>query len=131
MKKIVLVLIIGMVFISGCAEEKKISSIIEDINNKQLGSGIYYEYSNEETKDINAELILKNLIKKNILIEEAWYKGYSSSCCPPNTNRCMEAIVEPVFLIKLKEETELENFVKVDEPEIGWCAYTIAHYKIK
>ena len=66
-----------------------------------------------------------------MLLTEAWYKSYSSSCCPPNSNRCMQAIVEPVFLIKLKEETELENFVKVDEPKIGWCAYTIAHYKIK
>lgn len=124
-----------MIFASGCTEDKKVSFTVENLNNKLLSPGIYYEYkySDEEIKgrDINAELILNNLIEKNTPLTEAWYKDYASSCCPPDTNRCMQAIVEPVFLIKLSKETGLENFVKVDEPEIGWCAYTISHYKIK
>ena len=136
MKKIFLVLIFTTIFISGCAKEKKISFTVEDLNDKQLSQGIYYEYkySDEEIKglkDINDELILNNLIEKNTPLTEAWYKGYASSCCPPDTDRCMQAIVEPVFLIKLEKETELENFIKVNEPEIGWCAYTTVNYKIK
>jgi len=135
-KKIYFILIIGLVFVSGCTKEKKISSTVENLNDKQLSPGIYYEYkySDEEIKglkDINAELILNNLIEKNVPLIEALYKSYASSCCPPNTNRCMQAIVNPVFLIKLAKETELENFVKINEPKIGWCAYTITHYKIK
>lgn len=130
-----LILMIGMIFVSSCAKEKKISFTLENLNGKQLIPGIYYEYeySDEEIKDlkdINAELILKNLIANNIPIEEAWHKEFRASCCPPGTNRCMQAIVEPVFLIKLERETKLENFVKV-EPDIEWCAYYVKYYKIK
>jgi len=133
-KKIYLILIIGLVFVSACTKEN-ITSTVENLNNKQFSEGIYYEYeySDEELKGqkINVNLILNNLIDNNIPITEAWHKSFASSCCPPNTNRCMQAIVEPVFLIKLEEETELDNFVKNDEPEIGWCAYEIKHYAIQ
>ena len=135
MKKIFLILILGMIFVSGCAK-KQISFAVENLNGKEFSSGIYYEYkySDEEIKglkEINAELILSNLIEKNVQITDAWYKSYAASCCPPDTNRCMTAIVEPVFLIKLEEETELDSSIRINEPEIGWCAYTITHYKIK
>ena len=135
MKKIYLILIIGLVFVSSCAKEK-ISSTVEDLNNKNFDDGIYYEYEfdNEELKGIriiDADLILNNLIQNNVKITDAWYKSFASSCCPPNTDRCMQAIVNPVFIIKLQEETELDNFIKVNEPEIGFCAYTITHYKIE
>jgi len=135
-KTIFLVLIIGIIFISGCAKEKKITSAVEDLNNEQLFPGIYYEYNFDDEelrgiKDINAELILGNLVEKDIPLTEAWYESYASSCCPPDTNRCTQVIVEPVFLIKLAQETELENFIKVNEPELGICAYSITHYEIK
>ena len=130
-----MILIIGIIFVSGCAKEKKITFTVEDLNDQPLTEGIYYEYaySDEELKglNINAESILNDLTEKNVPLTEAWYKSYASSCCPPNTNLCMQAIVEPVFLIKLAKETEIENFVKVNEPEIGWCAYTVTHYNIK
>ena len=135
MKKIYLILIIGLVFVSSCAKEKNILKSIENLNDEQLDQGIYYEYNynDEELKgsEINVELILDNLIENNIPITEAWHKSFASSCCPPNTNRCMQAIVNPVFIIKLEEETKLDNFIKVNEPEIGFCAYTITHYKIE
>jgi len=135
LKKIYLTLIIGLVFVSACTKEN-ISSTVENLNDKQFSEGIYYEYNyNDEEikgiKNIDAESILNNLIEKNILITEAWHKSFASSCCPPNTNRCMQAIVNPVFIIKLEEETELDNFLKINEPEIGFCAYTITHYEIK
>ena len=134
MKKIFLILIIGLVFVSACTKEK-ISSTVEDLNNENFDDGIYYEYNyNDEElegSEINVELILDNLIENNIPITEAWHKSFASSCCPPDTNRCMQAIVNPVFIIKLEEETELDNFIKADEPEIGFCAYTITHYEIK
>ena len=135
MKKIFWILIIGMVFVSACDKEN-ITSTIEDLNDKNFDDGIYYEYkySDEELKgikNIDADLILNDLIENNIKITDAWHKSYAASCCPPDTNRCMQAIVNPVFLIKLAEETELDNFIKINEPEIGWCAYTITHYKIK
>jgi len=135
LKKIFLILILAIIFISGCAKEKLTFSV-EDLNDKQLTEGIYYEYkySDEEkkgSKEINSELILNNLIKKNTPLAEAWFKSYAASCCPPNTNRCMQAIVEPVFLIKLIEETRLESFVKANEPEIGFCAYVVKHYIIQ
>ena len=134
MKKIYLTLIIGLVFVSACAKEK-ISSTVEDLNNENFDDGIYYEYNynDEELKgsEIDVELILDNLIENNVPITGAWHKSFASSCCPPNTNRCMQAIVNPVFIIKLEEETELDNFVKVNEPKIGFCAYTITHYKIE
>ena len=135
LKKIFFILIIGIIFVSACTKEK-ISFNVENLNNKQLSPGIYYEYKyNDEEirglKDINANAILNGLIERNVPLTEAWFKNYSASCCPPNTNRCMQAIVEPVFLIKLGKEAELENFVKVDEPKIGWCAYEIEHYTIK
>jgi len=135
MKKIYLILIIVLVFVSSCTKER-ISFTVEDLNNKNFDEGIYYEYrySGEEIKglkDINVDLILNNLLQNNVKIADAWHKSYAASCCPPDTNRCMQAIVEPVFLINLAEETELENFVKVDEPEIGWCAYEIKHYTIQ
>ena len=124
-----------MIFVSGCAKEKNILKSIENLNDEQLDQGIYYEYkySDEEKNGlkIDTESILNNLIENNIQITEAWHKSYASSCCPPNTDLCMQAIVQPVFLIKLAEETELDNFIKINEPEIGWCAYTITHYKIK
>ena len=134
-REILLILIIGIIFVSGCIKEK-ITLTVENLNNKQLSPGIYYEYkySDEEInglKDINVELILKDLIGKNVPLIEVWYKSYAASCCPPNTNRCMQAIVEPVFLIKLAEETELENFVNVSEPKLGWCAHKVKHYTIK
>ena len=135
MKKIYLTLIIGLVFVSACAKEKNILISVENLNDEQLGQGIYYEYNynDEELKgsEINVELILNNLIENNISITEAWHKSFASSCCPPDTNRCMQAIVNPIFIIKLEEETELDDFIKVNEPEIGFCAYTITHYKIK
>jgi hypothetical protein len=136
LKKIFLILIIVIIFVSGCAKEKKLSFTVENLNDKQLSPGIYYEYkySDEElkgSKEINSELILNNLIKKNTPLAEAWFKSYSASCCPPNTNRCMQAIVEPVFLIKLEEEIELDNFIKINEPKIGWCAYEVKHYTIQ
>ena len=135
MKKMILILIIGIVFISSCAKQK-ISFVIEDLNNKNFDDGIYYEYrySDEELKgikNIDAELIVNDLIQNNVKITNAWYKRYAASCCPPDTNRCMTAIVNPVFIIKLAEETELDNFIRVNEPEIGWCAYEIKHYAIQ
>jgi len=135
LKTIFLILIFGMIFVSGCAKEK-ITLTVENLNDKQFTEGIYYEYkySDEELKglkDINVDLILNNLIQNNIKITDVWYKSYAASCCPPDTNRCMTAIVNPVFIIKLDEETELNNFIKINEPKIGWCAYAIAHYKIK
>jgi len=135
-KKIFWILIIGIIFVSGCAKEKKISFTVENLNGQSLSSGIYYEYkySDEEIKglkEINAELILNELIGENMPLTEAWHKSFASSCCPPDTNRCMQAIVNTIFIIKLEEETELDNFIKVNEPEIGFCAYTITHYEIK
>ena len=135
MKKMILILIIGIVFISSCAKQK-ISFVIEDLNNKNFDDGIYYEYkySDEELKEIkniDAELILNDLIQNNVKITNAWYKRYATSCCPPDTNRCMQAIVEPVFIIKLEEETELDNFIKINKPKIGWCAYEVKHYTIQ
>ena len=135
MKKIFWILIISLVFVSACAKEKNILKSIENLNDEQLDQGIYYEYNynDEELKgsEINVELILDNLIENNIKITDAWHKRYAASCCPPDTNRCMQAIVEPVFLIKLEEENELDNFIKINEPEIGWCAYEIKHYTIQ
>ena len=135
MKKMYFILIIGLVFVSACAKEKNISSTIEDLNNKNFDDGIYYgyNYNDEELtgSEINVELILDNLIQNNIKITDAWHKSFASSCCPPDTNRCMQAIVNPAFIIKLEEETELDNFIKVDEPKIGFCAYTITHYEIE
>ena len=134
MKKIYLTLIIGLVFVSSCAKEK-ISSTVEDLNDENFDDGIYYEYNynDEELKGsgIDVGLILDNLIENNIPITGAWHKSFASSCCPPDTNRCMQAIVNPVFIIKLEEETELDKFIKVDEPKIGFCAYTITHYEIE
>ena len=128
------ILIIGIIFVSACTKEN-ISFTVEDLNDKQFSEGIYYEYkyNDEELKgqEINVNLILNNLIENNIPITEAWHKSFASSCCPPNTNRCMQAIVNPVFIIKLEEETELDNFIKVNEPEIDWCAYEIEHYTIQ
>ena len=134
MKKMFWILMISLVFVSSCTKEK-ISSTVEDLNDKNFGEGIYYEYNynDEELKgsEINVELILDNLIENNVQITEAWHKSFASSCCPPDTDRCMQAIVQPVFLIKLAEEIELDNFIKADEPEIGFCAYTITHYEIE
>ena len=136
MKKIYLTLIIGLVFVSACAKEKNISKSIENLNDENFDDGIYYEYSynDEQLKGIeiiDVNLILNNLIQNNVKITDAWYKNFASSCCPPDTNRCMQAIVNPIFIIKLEEDTELDNFIKVNEPEIGFCAYTITHYKIE
>ena len=135
MKKTFLILIIGIAFISSCAKEK-ITSAVEDLNDKNFDEGIYYEYkySDEELKgikNIDAELILNDLIQNNVKITDAWYKSFTSSCCPPNANRCMHAIVNPVLIIKLEEEIELDNFIRIDEPEIGWCAYEIKYYTIQ
>ena len=135
MKKIYLILILGVIFVSACAKEKNVLKSIENLNDEQLDQGIYYEYNynDEELKgsEINVGLILDNLIENNIQITEAWHKSFASSCCPPDTNRCMQAIVNPVFIIKLAEETELDDFIRVDEPKIGFCAYTITHYEIE
>ena len=119
--------------VSGCA--KKISSTVENLNNQKLESGIYYGYifNNEELlgqKPVDPDLILDDLKKDKIRLTDAWYKGFASACCPPNTNRCTNVIVSPVFLIKVEEEIGIRNFAKVDEPRIGLCAYTITHYKI-
>ena len=135
MKKIFLILILAIIFISACTKEN-IPFAVENLNDKKFNEGIYYEYkySDEEIKglkDIDVNAILNNLIKKNVPLTEAWYKSYAASCCPPNTNRCMQAIVEPIFLIQLKGETELENFVVINEPKIGWCAYEVKHYTIQ
>ena len=135
MKNIFWILIIGIVFVSACAKEN-ITFTVENLNDEQFTEGIYYEYKyNDEEikgiKNIDVDLVLNDLIQNNVKITDAWYKNYAASCCPPDTNRCMEAIVNPIFIIKLAEETELDNFVKADKPEIGWCAYTITHYKIE
>ena len=131
-----MILILGVIFVSACAKEKNILKSIENLNDEQLDQGIYYEYNynDEQLKGIeiiDVNPILNNLIENNIQITEAWHKSFTSSCCPPNTNRCMQAIVNPAFIIKLEEETGLDNFIKVDEPKIGFCAYTITHYEIK
>lgn len=118
-----IIFLIILILIIGC--EKELSFTIENLEKKEFEQGIYYKYIG----DNNVELILKNLIENN-LVEEAWHKEFRASCCPPNTNRCMQAIVEPVFLVKLEKEIELEDFVKV-EPDIEWCAYYIKYYKIK
>ena len=124
-----------MIFVSSCTKEKNILKSIENLNDENFDDGIYYEYNynDEELKGsgIDVGLILDNLIENNIPITGAWHKSFASSCCPPDTNRCMQAIVNPVFIIKLEEETKLDNFIKVNEPEIGFCAYTITHYKIE
>ena len=128
MKKLI---VLGLIFLLliGCTQEKQLNLVVEDLNEEVFGPGIYYQFENNN--NIGAELILNSLIEDGFALEEAWYKPFASSCCPPNTNRCMQAVVEPVFLIRLTEEIELENFVRVEDPDIGWCAYTVQHYELK
>ena len=122
-----------VVLLTGCAQEKQLTFFVEDLNveaeKEVFSSGIYYRFENG--KDIDAELILNKLVDNDVPLTEAWYKPYASSCCPPNTNRCMDALVRPVFLIRLTEETESKDFIRIENPDIGWCAYNVEHYILK
>lgn len=99
-------------------------------------NGTYYRYNfveaNESiSKGIKPEPVLKKLIENGISVEKAWYKGYSSSCCPPGSDYCMEVIVNPSFLVRLSEENqkmEQFNFIKTVDPGLGTCAHSVSYY---
>mgnify|MGYP001583112551 CR=1 FL=1 len=128
---VLIVLVLGVVVVY-FQKSKKLSPEIINLEEKSLPSGIYYKYNEIEIENI--EEILKSLEERNVLIIEAWYKPYASSCCPPQQQepiKCMNVIVEPVLLIKVEKETELENFIRVDVPDLGICKYYVKEYKIK
>ncbi len=107
--------------------------------------GIYYNYIGENTKgsvqykgdkgdkgdtyNIDVELVINALINSNIPIQEAWYKSYSVSCYQTH----QKGSVMRVLIIRLEDEFDLHKFgfEKVDNPDIGGCAYDIKHYNIK
>lgn len=101
--------------------------------------GVYYQYlfSEEQksgAKEIDVDLILEELKIKEVPVREAWFKPYSSSCCPPGQEEpviCMQAVVEPILIIRLEQEREVKNFIRTEEPDMGWCDYKVEHYDLK
>jgi len=108
-------------------EEKEIINL----ENKEFPDGIYYEYE-AEISEIDIESEIKKL--KVLEAEEAWYKPGSSSCCPPGQEepvKCLNAIVDPVLIVKFGYEQEVKDFIRVENPNLGWCAYYIQYFNLK
>jgi hypothetical protein len=134
MKGLVLLLLlsalIGLVLMG---EYKRFSYITTLVNLHKRGMyfepGIYYRY--DFSREGRIDLLFKQMLEDGIPIQEAWYKGKASSCCPPNGGRCLQALVMPSLIVRLKEEDErIEEygFSRVAQPSLGWCAYNVIHY---
>lgn len=144
MEKIILIVLILAItafsFLFLTSKTTHYAEII-DMSNKTnyFKRGVYYFYNfstnyKDYSKAIDVEPLFSELISNKIPLIEAWYKPYASSCCPPNSNFCMQALVQPALIVRLSyddKKIEKFNFVKTENPNMGWCAYYVSHYIFK
>ena len=104
------------------------------VNNYSIPSeGVFYEYQFSGYRDniSNVEEVLRDYIRSGVKLQDAWYKNGSSNCYPPNSQIVMHVIVEPNFLIRTINESNLlieNNFIKVEKPSHFSCGYSVKHF---
>jgi hypothetical protein len=136
---LMVILLIG----GGCQATKKTTGTIPEPKTEDhasqpyaFKSGFFYTYVfNDGPAYIDDDkAIIKKLLAAKIPVKDIWYKAGSSSCSPPGSDMAMSVIVEPVFLVRLENNSaEITNlgFIKADAPEMGDCAYYVRHYTFK
>jgi hypothetical protein len=140
MKKLFFAVSFLMVINSSCQTTEPNNDIdfevvVEDmVNNYSFPTdGYYYEYQFKNYKDYisNVEEVLREYILSGVSLQDAWYKGGSSSCHPPNSQYAMQVIVEPNFVLRTKFTSHLllnRNFIQVEEPSRFFCGYRVRHF---
>lgn len=138
-----LILLVLTCLLVGCKSTGPIAksnneAVVEDHAGQPyaFSSGVFYvfDFNNPTVAGFNESACLKSLLDSGLAVTDVWYKQGSRSCRPPGSDMAMDAIVEPVFLVRMDSANDKMlkmGYLMTKEPGLGDCAYVVRHYKIK
>ncbi|HQO50123.1 MAG TPA: hypothetical protein PK939_06825 [Bacteroidales bacterium] len=138
-----LILLVMTSLLVGCKSTGPVAKshnepVVEDHASRPyaFSTGVFYafDFNNPAVAGFNEAASLKSLLESGLAVTDVWYKQGSRSCRPPGSDMAMDAIVEPVFLVRMDSANDKllkMGYLMTKEPGLGDCAYVVRHYKIK
>lgn len=108
--------------------------IIEDHSTSySFPRGVYYSFVFPQpyTYEFDVDVVLRRVANTGTRLRDAWYKSFNSACAPPGSNLVLPAIVDPVLIVRVESSApalEQLGFVQTQNPNTGFCNYTVYHY---
>lgn len=134
-------IVLGLISIS-CRSTKTVSPkkpklTVEDHASEEyrFPPGVYYKlHLPDNMDDFSESAPIKSLTEAGISFTDLWFKRGGRSCRPPGSDHAMMVMVEPVLIIR-SDQADLrllsKGYTEIQMPDMGSCAYSVKHYKLR